>query len=115
MSVRRRAAKRDANERGIIDALEEVGATVWQVSEKGLPDLVVGRLGQTYLLEVKRPKKGLTKDQEEAHEAWNGGRIHIVETPEQALRAIGLAPTVERPAWTDAERAEFIPPPRRKQ
>jgi hypothetical protein len=88
--IRRRAARRDANERAIINALESVGATVMQVSEKGFPDLVVGYLGITWLMEVKAPGKGLTADQQDFHKAWRGSRIHVVESVEQAFRAIGL-------------------------
>jgi Holliday junction resolvase len=88
VSVRRRAAKRDANERPIIDALEMVGATVVQLSEKGAPDLLVGYQGRTYLLEVKGTHSGLTRDQEVFHEAWRGRPIHVVRTPEGALTVV---------------------------
>lgn len=113
MSVRRRAARRDMNERDIITALESVGAVVWQVSEKGVPDLVVGYEGATFLLEVKMPKKWLTQDQKDVHAAWKGGQIFVVETPAQALRAIGAGTHHGHVPWTDAERDEFIPPPRK--
>lgn len=113
MSINRRAAKRDANERPIIDALEAVGASVLQVSEKGAMDLVVGFQGATHVLEVKAPGKGLTPDQKDFHEAWRGSRIHVVETPEQALRAIGVMP-----AWTGEMGSEsngLVPAPRRQR
>ena len=113
MSVRRRAAKRDANEPEIITALRAVGAVVWQVSEKGVPDLVVGYEGATFLLEVKAPGKWLTPDQKDVHAAWKGGHIFVVETPAQALRAIGAGTHHGHVPWTDAERDEFIPPPRK--
>lgn len=91
MSVRRRAAKRDANEPAIIKALRAVGATVAQVSEKGFPDLVVGYRGATHLIEVKMPGKGLTPDQEKWIQEWRGSKVHVVETPLRALAAIGAA------------------------
>jgi hypothetical protein len=97
MSVRRRAAKRDANERAIITALESVGATVVQVSETGFPDLVVGYSGATWLMEVKAPGKGLTAGQKDFHKAWRGSRIHVVESVEQAFRVIGLEQVERRP------------------
>jgi hypothetical protein len=114
MSVRRRAAKRDANERAIINALASIGATVVQVSETGFPDLVVGYSGITWLMEVKAPGKGLTADQQDFHKVWRGSHIHMVESVEQAFRAIGLE-TVEHRPWTNEERAELLPAPRRKR
>lgn len=114
MSVRRRAAKRDANERPIIDALKAVGASVLQVSESGAMDLVVGFRGVTHVMEVKGEGEGLTEDQEKFHSGWVGSRISIVFTPSDALRAIGVE-TAERRPWTDEERAELLPAPRRKR
>jgi len=90
MSVRRRAPRRDNNEREIIDTLRAVGATVQQLSAKGVPDLLVGFDGENYLLEVKAVKYGkLTEDEAAWHEAW-AGSVQVVRTPDEALRAIGL-------------------------
>ena len=55
----------------------------------------------------------ITPDQKVFHEAWRGSRIHVVETPEQALRAIGVKPT-----WTGEmgnESNGLVPVPRRKK
>lgn len=93
MSVRRRAAKRDENEPDIIKALRAVGATVWQVSEKGVPDLVVGYRSATYLIEVKMPGKGLTPEQVATFYRWRGARVAIVTTSDEALRAISAVHT----------------------
>lgn len=94
----RRAAKRDANESAIVAALEAVGATVTRINAGGVPDLLVGHRGRTYLLEVKAPlgPRGgigdghLTDEQEEWWETWRGGRPVIVRTPAEALAAIGV-------------------------
>lgn len=114
----RRAAHRDKAEPAIVTALEAVGASVTKLSAKGVPDLLVGFHGVTFLLEVKTPKaskggnNGLTNaGQSEWRAAWRGGVVHVVETPEQALRAIGVMPSA--PAWTEADRAELLPAPRR--
>ncbi len=88
MSINRRAAKRDANEPEIIKALRAAGATVEQLSEKGVPDLLVGFMGSTYLMEVKTPKGKLTPDQTTWIDLWQG-QVHIVRTVEEALRIIG--------------------------
>jgi len=92
----RRAAKRDDNEGAIIDALRDVGCRVTQLSGAGVPDLLVGRRGVTYLLEVKDPTKPkrdqrLTEPQVQWHGEWAGvgGPCVIVRTIEEALRAVG--------------------------
>lgn len=87
--ARRTAAKRDANEPEIIEVLRSAGAQVWQLSEEGIPDLLVTKNGQTILMEVKMPKGKLTPAQEKFHAEWNGGSVFIVRSPEEALKAIG--------------------------
>ena len=85
----RRAAKRDANEREIIDALERVGCAVWPISQEGMPDLYVQRADGAYWLEVKEPKRGkLTKAQHE--NLKRGLRFSIVTNVIEALHAVGL-------------------------
>ena len=92
----RRAARRDENERGIIFALEQVGATVHQVDDKDFPDLVVGYRGQTFLIEVigsEKAKKfkqnaGLSNGQAKWHGKWKGHSA-AVRTQAQALKVIG--------------------------
>jgi Holliday junction resolvase len=89
MAIYRAAAKRDMNEADIIRTLRSVGASVAQISSKGVPDLLVGFQGRTYLLEVKTPKKKLTDDQVVFHGEWNGSPIAIVHSDTEALEAIG--------------------------
>ncbi len=48
--------RRDANEGEIIEALEAVGAQVWQISGRALPDLLVWRQGRPIVMEVKTAK-----------------------------------------------------------
>ena len=86
----RRAAKRDSNEQEIIYALLQVGATVEQLNDDALPDLVVGFRGENYLLEVKTSTGRLTKAQAAWWaKPWNGHRA-IVRDVDAALKAIGL-------------------------
>ena len=89
MALTRQAAKRDANEGAIISALRAVGAQVYKISETGVPDLLVGFRGQTFLLEVKNDKGVLTKDQEQFFKDWSGGSIYIVKSAPEALQFIG--------------------------
>ncbi len=88
MAVNRRAAKRDSNERPIIDALRTAGASVEQISKKGVPDLLVGFQGRTYLMEVKDRKGKLTPDEDTWIGAWKGN-VYIVRSIEEALEVIG--------------------------
>lgn len=108
MSLHRRAARRDSNEAEIVAALLAAGASVTYLSGvDGLPDLLAGFQGRTYLLEVKhltptgktlrqtsggkRPdERGLTEDQQDWWAAWKGGEPVIVRTPAEALAAIGV-------------------------
>lgn len=86
MSLHRRAARRDANEPAIIDALRECGALVIPISAEGFADLVAYYQGEIYLLEVKTKKGTLTDAQKVVHGDWP---IHVVRSPEDALKMIG--------------------------
>ena len=85
----RRAARVDANQEQIVSALRGAGAYVWII---GLPvDLLVGYKGHTFLVEVKDgSKKRLTKLQADFFENWSGSTLCRVDSPEAALRMIGV-------------------------
>lgn len=85
MSFRKGGAgkKRDANEKGIVKALEAVGAQVFRIGGRGLPDLLVYRGRRFYALEVKSAIGRLTPAQ--MHAPWL-----IVQSESDALRAIGV-------------------------
>ena len=85
MSIYRKAAKRDENEPEVIDGLKWAGFTVTQLSAKGVPDLLAGRNGVNYLIEVKMPKKKLTPDQVEWHDEWLGMKPIILRSFEEAI------------------------------
>lgn len=85
------ARKRDDNEPEIIAALEEIGCTVFPL-DKPL-DLLVGRDGETYLLEVKngaqyKSWQRVTPDQQEFLDTWTGGPATVVNSIESALAAV---------------------------
>ena len=93
----RRSAKVDANQNDIVSALRKAGATVQSLAAtgQGVPDLLVGLGGKTFLLEVKDGAKPLsarklTPDQVVWHKAWRGGPLVVVESAEQALSVVGL-------------------------
>jgi len=89
MSIHRQAAKRDANEKEIVDALELAGAFVIRLSGEDIPDLLVVYKGVKYFLEVKNPDAGgkVKAGQKKLHEAL--GEVHVVWNVSEALAAIG--------------------------
>ena len=89
----RRAARRDANEKGIVEALRAVGATVYLLDEPC--DLLVGYHGQTILMELKNPntgygKKGFNANQKHFAENWKGGPFCLVDSVDSALRMLNI-------------------------
>lgn len=96
------AKQRDANEGEIVTALEAAGAAVQRLGEPGVPDLLVSFSGVLHLIEVKRVRagkkvhmgddgdeRGLTPTQTRWWAKWRGKPPVIVQTAEEALRAIG--------------------------
>ncbi len=90
-----RAAKVDANHDQIVMALRVLGATVQSLAGvgKGVPDLLVGYQGETYLIEVKDGDKvpsarKLTPDQEDWHGKWTGGTLRVANNVQDALNII---------------------------
>jgi hypothetical protein len=85
----RYAARVDANQEQIVSALRGAGAYVWII---GLPvDLLVGYKNHTFLVEIKTDsKKRLTKLQADFFENWSGSTLARIDSPEAALRMIGV-------------------------
>lgn len=87
-----RGRRTDANQASIMAALRQVGATVVDLSAvgKGVPDLLVGFRGRTYLLEVKNKagRNRLTADQDVFIAWWHGVPPVIVYNESDALIAI---------------------------
>jgi hypothetical protein len=85
----RHAKRVDANQDQIVVALRAAGAYVWII---GLPvDLLVGYKGHTFLVEIKRTAKSrFTPLQQDFFESWGGGTLARVDSPDAALRMIGV-------------------------
>lgn len=91
MSNLRHAARVDRNQKRIVDALVQAGCSVCHLKgEKGLPDLLVGRRGLTYLLEVKTETGKLNAAQIDWHQHWRGRPPVVVRTRREALEAVGI-------------------------
>lgn len=93
-----RRLREDKSARDIDRALVAAGASVEKIpGSKGRPDRLVGFGGRTFLLEYKTPGHEKTTGSARAHlakqaewrAAWRGGPVAVVETPEQALAAVG--------------------------
>jgi Holliday junction resolvase len=90
----RKAAKIDANQTEVVNALRAIGASVQSLAAtgKGCPDLLVGYRGINYLMEVKDGDKVLSKqkltiDQEHWHSLWLGS-VHVVKSVDEALKIL---------------------------
>ena len=85
----RYAAKVDSNQDAIVATLRAAGAYVWII---GLPvDLLVGYGNHSYLMEIKRDSKArMTPLQADFFKNWMGGTLCRVDSPDAALRMIGV-------------------------
>jgi len=86
----RRAAKIDQNQPDIVEALRKVGASVVSLASigQGCPDLLACKGDKLWLIEVKGPKGTLTDDQKRFILNWSG-TVHIIRTPDEALKLVG--------------------------
>lgn len=84
MGLRRYANKRDANEGGIIAALEAMGCLVYRLDKP--VDLLVNHRGTIHLCEVKTRKGKLTADQREFSAFWP---IKVLRSVEDAVALAG--------------------------
>jgi len=89
-----RAAKIDANQPEIVQALRSLGASVQPLHTVGggVPDLLCAFSGVNFLVEVKDgakvpSKQKLTRDQVDWHCQWRAP-VHIVTCIEQAVQVI---------------------------
>ena len=86
MTIHRRAARRDANELGIVTALRQAGYRVLRLSGAGVPDLAVHRPAIGWVLaEVKTEDGELTKLQKQ----W-GPEVRIWRSLDDALHDLAL-------------------------
>lgn len=88
----RHAARVDASQTAIVSALEAAGASVWII---GRPvDAIVGLASKTLLMEFKTAGtyygRKLNKNQQKFMDGWKGGPVCLVDSPEAALRALGV-------------------------
>lgn len=92
----RHARRVDNNQSQIVTELQQIGASVIDLSGVGggVCDLLVGYRGVNYLMEIKNletgyGKRGLNKNQKDLADEWRGSPIHVVYTGDEALKIIG--------------------------
>ncbi len=85
----RRIRKVDANQGEIVEALRAAGCSVEILSDvgRGVPDLLVGKNGLNFLMEVKNGDASLTNDERNWMFNWEGQKA-TVRTPEEALKVL---------------------------
>lgn len=90
----RTAARVDANQKLIVEALRKCGATVQSLAMvgKGVPDLLVGYRGKNYLMEIKdgaKPpsRQRLTQDEIDWHANWRGD-VKTITSAEAAIEVV---------------------------
>lgn len=81
----RRAARVDETQPAIVQALRSIGAGVRYIKEP--LDLVVAWRGATCLVECKSPGGKLKPTQKAFIATWPG-KVHVVETPMEAVAAV---------------------------
>lgn len=92
----RHAYRKDRAQGPIGDALRSIGASVESIDvSRGLPDLLVGFRGETFLLEVKTAKDKVNRKHPELRPSqvafmarWRGRPPVVVNTPEEAVAAV---------------------------
>jgi len=88
----RKRGKVDANQREIVDTLRALGASVQSLAMvgDGVPDLLVGYQGRTWLVEVKDGSKPpsrqrLTADQVAWRDTWRGEAPSVVRDRQDCM------------------------------
>lgn len=83
----RTAARTDANQAEIVQALRKCGATVYEIKEP--VDLLCGFRGRAFAIEIKNPDRDwrLTDQQRDFFRDFTG-EAYLVETVDQAIRAL---------------------------
>lgn len=85
------AKKVDKNQKDVVKALRDYGATVFLLHTVGggIPDLMVCYADQTILMEVKDgADKKLTPQQITLFANWMGGPLHRVNSVQEAIEVL---------------------------
>jgi hypothetical protein len=83
-------ARRDESEAGVVRAFETGGASVKKINGKDVPDLLVGFLRETHLVECKTNRAKLRDGQVTFTRTWLGSPVIVVRTPAQARKWLAV-------------------------
>lgn len=80
----------DANHGELAKVFESLGCSVADTSAAGFgfPDIVLGLIGQTHLVEVKDKDGQLSASQKRFLRDWRGGQIMVVQTIPEAIEHV---------------------------
>lgn len=89
-------ARKDANHNELVSLFERLGCTVAQMHAcgvPGFPDIAVGAMGKTFLVELKNPntsygKRGLNPNQSAFSRDWRGGRVYMASTADDVIELV---------------------------
>lgn len=86
-------ARTDQNQAEIVKGLLQAGCSVESLHRVGggVTDLLVGRAGKNFIIEIKMPDGKLNPQQVEWHQNWRGQKA-VAHTLEECLRIVGLIP-----------------------
>jgi hypothetical protein len=106
--------RRDDAEPGVVRAFEAGGASVKKLSGKDVPDLLVGFLMETHLVEVKTNRAQLRRGQAEFARRWLGSPVVVARTPGQARKWLAVwreraQPRVGGGSWAGLEEQQQKP------
>lgn len=91
-----RRGKKDANHDALKLVFQQMGCSVADLYNAGLPgfpDVVVGITGRDYLVEIKNPetrygRAGLNSNQTAFARDWRGGQLYVVSTPDEVAALV---------------------------
>lgn len=91
-----RHSKKDANHDDLVSVFERLGCTVAQMHACGVPgypDITVGCMGRTWLVELKSPdsaygRSGLNDNQSAFAKNWRGGRVYLASSHDDVIALV---------------------------
>lgn len=86
MTLKRFAARRDSSEKAIVEALRARGFSVQPLSGANVPDLLLGKLGVTRVVEVKTGDAPFKPGQRDWWAKWHGNGLIVLRTVEDVER-----------------------------
>lgn len=88
--------RKDANHNELVSLFERLGCTVAQMHAcgiPGMPDLAVGAMGRTFLVELKNlqtgyGRAGLNDNQSAFARDWRGGRVYVATSADDVIALV---------------------------